>query len=136
MSSPKHSQIKLNREFEKIIGSVSQDMEAMKRSLQQKIQKNLDFLTGVISRIQKKIQNSDFSIKKSMIRFPKSALLIRYMEQFKVGQKKIIITNSCYCIDPEGYLLDEDQYYLLNSSGKQIKLDENHLKLLKQNKIL
>jgi flagellar basal body rod protein FlgG len=35
-----------------------------------------------------------------------------------------------YHIDKCGYLLDQNNYYLLDRTGYQIKLDEKHYKLL------
>ena len=35
-----------------------------------------------------------------------------------------------YFVDRHGYLLDNDNFYLVDSKGNQKKLDENHIKLL------
>ena len=40
----------------------------------------------------------------------------------KSGETKIVITDNTYYIDNEGYLLDKDQHYLVDSRGKQVKL--------------
>ena len=72
-----------------------------------------------------------------------SAILLRFVESFRVrknggksGETKIVITDNTYYIDSEGYLLDKDQQYLVDGYGNQIRLEERHLKLLKEEEIL
>ena len=45
------------------------------------------------------------------------------------------MAERTYFIDSEGYLLDEDHFYLTNRHEERIKLDEAHLQLLKQSKL-
>lgn len=52
------------------------------------------------------------------------------------GEIKIVMTDNTYYIDHEGYLLDKYQNYLVNSHGNQIRLEEKHIKLLKEEEIL
>lgn len=75
------------------------------------------------------IYNLGSSYKSSGIRCSGSAILLRFVESFRVrknggksGETKIVITDNTYYIDNEGYLLDKDQHYLVDSRGKQVKL--------------
>ncbi len=67
--------------------------------------------------------------KPSALKCSGSAILLRFVESFRVrkngfksGESKIIITDNTYYIDNEGYLLDKDQHYLVDSKGKQVRL--------------
>jgi hypothetical protein len=44
----------------------------------------------------------------------------------------ITVTDNTYHIDREGYLLDKEQFYLTDSRGNKIKLEDRHIKLLKE----
>ena len=48
-----------------------------------------------------------------------------------MGEIKIILTDNTYYIDSEGYLLDKEQHYLVDSRGNQVRLEEKHVKLLR-----
>ena len=83
------------------------------------------------------------SYKPSAIKCSGTAILLRFVESFRVrknggksGQSKLIITDNTYYIDNEGYLLDKDQHYLVDSKGKQVRLEEKHIKMLKQEQVL
>ena len=54
----------------------------------------------------------------------------------KKGEIKIVMTDSTYYIDNEGFLLDKDQHYLIDSHGNHIRLEERHISLLKDEQIL
>ena len=54
----------------------------------------------------------------------------------KTGEVKITITDNTYYIDAEGFLLDKEQNYWMDGRGKQVRLEERHLKLLRDEKIL
>lgn len=41
-----------------------------------------------------------------------------------------------YYIDPEGYLLDKNKFYLLNHRNEQIRLSEKEIALLKKHNII
>ena len=41
-----------------------------------------------------------------------------------------------YYVDREGFLLDQNGYYLLNKMEQQIQLDHKHIALLKKNNVL
>jgi hypothetical protein len=41
-----------------------------------------------------------------------------------------------YFIDIDGYLLDQDYYYLLNKNEEKIKLDETQIKMLRTSNII
>ena len=41
-----------------------------------------------------------------------------------------MINSATYYIDKSGYLLDQDNHYLIDRRGYQIKLEEKHFKLL------
>ena len=76
--------------------------------------------------------------KSSALRCSGSAILLRFVESFRVrknggksGETKIVITDNTYYIDSEGYLLDKDQHYLVDSKGKQVKLEDKHVKMLR-----
>lgn len=78
------------------------------------------------------------TFKSSAIKCSGTAILLRFVESFKVrknctkkGEAKIVLTDNTYYIDSEGYVLDKDQHYLIDSLGKQLKLEEKHLKLLR-----
>lgn len=65
--------------------------------------------------------------------------MLRFVENFRVrkhgtktGEVKITITDNTYYIDSEGYLLDKEQNYLLDGRGKQVRLEERHIKMLKE----
>ena len=69
------------------------------------------------------------SFKSSGIKCSGSAILLRFVESFRVrknaGKKcetKIVLTDNTYYIDNEGFLLDKDQQYLIDGCGNQIKL--------------
>ena len=83
------------------------------------------------------------SFRPSLLKCSGSAILLRFVESFRVrknGQKngecKLIITDNTYYIDCEGYLLDKDQHYLLDSWGKQVRLEEKHVQLLRDEQVL
>jgi hypothetical protein len=41
-----------------------------------------------------------------------------------------------YFIDPEGYLLDSNQFYILGERDQQIKIDATTIELLRKHKVL
>jgi hypothetical protein len=48
-----------------------------------------------------------------------------------------VINDITYYIDHEGYLLDNDRYYLTNSAkNERVRLDAKHIDLLKERKML
>lgn len=51
------------------------------------------------------------------------------------GEIKITIMDNTYYIDSEGYLLDKDQFYLVDSRGMQVRLEEKHIRLLRDENI-
>lgn len=81
--------------------------------------------------------------RSSAIKCSGSAILLRFVESFRVrkngmkkGEIKIVMTDSTYYIDNEGFLLDKDQHYLIDSHGNHIRLEERHISLLKDEQIL
>ena len=97
----------------------------------------------IMNKFEQEIKNNFFtqfpSFKSSGIKCSGSAILLRFVESFKVrkngikkGEAKIVITDNTYYIDSDGYLLDKDQQYLVDGYGNQIRLEEKHLKLLKE----
>ena len=78
------------------------------------------------------------SYKSSALKCSGSAILLRFVEHFKVrkhgtktGEVKITLTDNTYYIDGDGYLLDKEQNYLMDNKGRQVKLEERHIKILK-----
>lgn len=68
--------------------------------------------------------NLPSTVKSSGIRCSGSAILLRFIESFKVrtnntkkNELKLTLTDNTYYIDSQGYLLDKDQFYLTNNSG-------------------
>jgi hypothetical protein len=51
-------------------------------------------------------------------------------------QSTYIIILDTYYIDPFGYLLDENQYYLLNSKDEKILIPDRMLSCLRENNML
>ena len=49
---------------------------------------------------------------------------------------EVTITDHTYYIDPEGYLLDSQQQYLVDSRGNQIQLEKAHLQKLREQNII
>lgn len=51
----------------------------------------------------------------------------------KVNNKSCLVT---YYIDPDGFLLDEKNHYIVNNDLKNIKLSEKEIRMLRKHKIL
>lgn len=72
--------------------------------------------------------------KSTGIKCTGTAILLRFIECFKVrknipghnssrlGEIKVTISDNTYYIDNEGYLLDKDQFYLVDNRGVQVRL--------------
>ena len=45
--------------------------------------------------------------------------------------EEITISETLYYLDRDGYLLDKNSYYLMDSSNSQVQLDPKHINLLK-----
>jgi hypothetical protein len=78
-----------------------------------------------------------------------TAILLRFVECFKVkknygngieigkgGEMMITLMDNTYYIDNEGYLLDKDQCYLVDYRGVHVRLEEKHVKMLKEENVL
>lgn len=84
----------------------------------------------MIGRVERETQNYlQPNYKVSAIKCSHTAILLRFVECFKVrkhssktGEAKITLTDNTYYIDNEGYLLDKEQFYLVDSRGNRIRL--------------
>lgn len=98
----------------------------------------------MIGRVEREMQNYfQPNFKVSAIKCSNTAILLRFVESFRVrkhsaknGEMKITVTDNTYYIDSEGYVLDKEQYYLVDSRGNRIKLEEKHTNLLRQEGVL
>lgn len=54
----------------------------------------------------------------------------------KPSEIKITLTDNTYYIDSEGYLLDREQMYLLDNQDRRVKLEDRHIRLLKEESVL
>lgn len=51
------------------------------------------------------------------------------------GEVKITVSDTTYYIDCEGFLLDKDQHYLVDSRGLQVRLEDRHIRMLKEENV-
>ena len=76
-----------------------------------------------------------------------SCIILKYQELFKSQSKDgpdlvisectlYAVTVDSYYVDNEGYLLDCHSRYLVDLKGKKISLEEKHIAMLKQQRIL
>lgn len=70
-------------------------------------------------------------------------MIKKEIEQISVENDEMVFTAGTlslkvelYYVDKNGYLIDKDSHYLVDSKNKQIRLEEKHLSLLEEHNIL
>lgn len=75
-------------------------------------------------------------MKPSTTKSDKQVTLAEYRETLTAFSQEITISEKMYYIDSEGFLLDQEYYYLLNKNDERIRLDEAQIKLLRTSNII
>jgi hypothetical protein len=52
-------------------------------------------------------------------------------EEITISESTVVHYPALYYLDRDGYLLDKNSYYLMDSSNSQVQLDPKHINLLK-----
>lgn len=109
-------------------------------------QKLKDGIEAELTLIKKNIGNMKMDMKVSPIS-SNSCIMLKYQELFKARNKNEtdMVINECknifnyivnYYVDDDGFLLDCHSRYIVDQQGRKIRLEEKHLTMLRNQKVL
>ena len=108
----------IETKFTQIENQFAQKLKNQQQQIE-RLSMDLDFGANRNSTTSQKIKASPF--KSSM-----PAILLDYKESLKLklaeGPRQFLINNTTYFIDKHGYLMDDENYYLIDSNGMRIQL--------------
>ena len=119
----------LNKAIRKIVGFVNEKVSKPLSESIAELKERLDRSLAEASR-------SFAGLRSSAQRSDKPTSAAEYKETLTAYSQEIIISERMYYIDIDGYLLDHDFYYLLDSREEKIRLDEAQLKTLREARLI
>lgn len=120
----------VNKAISKIVSFVNEKIGKPTNESIAKLTERMEKLEA--TRVEPHFGNFRSSAKRS----EKTATKAEYQEILTVHDQEVIIREKVYFIDIDGFLLDQDYFYLLDKSDEKIRLDEKQIKMLNVQNLL